>query len=170
VTQVQLSAAFAALVNGGILVHPHVVAGLGANVISLQNGAPVIAPSLSPTLAGLLEHVLKSPWYVDKATVPGYWVGGKTGTAQVWDAETNRWLRNTYNFSCVGFIGRQAGHPDLIINVRVSEANPLRNPQGQLILPINATELFRRVATDAVTTPGLLSPLESTDSTALGDR
>jgi hypothetical protein len=83
----------------------------------------------------------------------------------------NRWLGNTYNFSCVGYIGRQEGHPDLIVAVRIAETRPLRNPQGQLILPIIATELFRRVATDAVTTPGLLSPLESTDSpTALADR
>ena len=171
VTQIQLAAAYAALVNGGVLVHPHVVAGLGTQAVSVQNGAPVIDPNLSPTLAGLLEHVLKNPWYVDKATVPGYWVGGKTGTAQVWDAAQNQWLRNTYNFSCVGFIGRQAGHPDLIVAVRIGEARPLRNPQGQLILPINATELFRRVATDAVTTPGLLSPLAPVDATkALADR
>lgn len=171
VTQVQLAAAYAALVNGGILVHPHVVAGLGTQTVSVQNGAPVLDPTLSPELAGLLEHVLKSPWYINKGTVPGYWVGGKTGTAQVWDAVNNRWLGNTYNFSCVGFIGRQEGHPDLIVAVRIAEARPLRNPQGQLILPIIATELFRRVATDAVTTPGLLSPLESTDAPpALADR
>ena len=55
--------------------------------------------------------------------------------------------------------------------VRIAEARPLRNPLGQLILPINSTELFRRVATDAITTPGLLSPLDTTGTTtALSDR
>ncbi|MEO5704207.1 MAG: penicillin-binding protein 2 [Candidatus Limnocylindrales bacterium] len=171
VTQIQLAAAYAALVNGGVLVHPHVVAGLGAQTISRTNGAPVIDPGMSPALAGLMEHVMKSPWNIAKSQVPGYWIGGKTGTAQVWDNEHKRWRSNTYNFSCIGFIGRQEGHPDLIIAVRIAEARPLRNPLGQLILPINSTELFRRVATDAVTTPGLLAPLETTGTTtALSDR
>jgi cell division protein FtsI (penicillin-binding protein 3) len=171
VTQIQLAAAYAALVNGGILVKPHVVAGLGTQPVSLTTSEAVFDPSLSPELAGLLEHVLKNPWYLEKARIPGYWIGGKTGTAQVWDATAKRWTPNTYNFSCVGFIGRQAGHPDLIVAVRIGEARPLRNAIGQLILPINATELFRRVATDAVTTPGLLLPLDPANSTTvLADR
>ena len=171
VTQIQLAAAFAALVNGGQLVHPHVVAGVGSRTAEFTKAAPVLDPNLSPQLADLLDHVLKSPWYAEKAHIPGYWYGGKTGTAQVWDAVRNRWLSNTYNFSCIGFIGRQAGHPDLIVAVRIGETRPLRNPLGQLILPINATELFRRVATDAVTTPGLLPVLDPAGSTtALADQ
>jgi cell division protein FtsI/penicillin-binding protein 2 len=120
----------------------------------------LIDPSLTPTLAGLMQHVLASPWYVDKSQVPGYWIGGKTGTAQVWDAARNRWLNNVFNFSCVGFIGRTAGHPDLIVAVKIQEAVPNRNAQGQLVLPITSTELFRRIATDSITTAGLLAPLD----------
>lgn len=171
VTQIQLATAYAAMVNGGILVKPHVVAGIGATTVEATTSEPVLDPKLSPQLAGLLEHVLESPWYVEKARVPGFWIGGKTGTAQVWDSKLNRWLRNTYNFSCVGFIGRQEGHPDLVVAVRIGEAQPLRNPLGQLILPINSTELFRRVATDAVTTPGLLPVLDPAVTTpAVADR
>jgi cell division protein FtsI/penicillin-binding protein 2 len=155
VTQVQLATAYAAFINGGVLVKPHVV-----------------APALSPQLSSLLVHVLKNPWYVAKSQVPGFTVGAKTGTAQVWDSVNKRWLRNTYNFSCVGFIAREAGHPDLVVAVRIGEAQPLRNPLGQLILPINSTELFRRVATDAATTAGLLPVLDpgSTTTTAAADR
>jgi cell division protein FtsI/penicillin-binding protein 2 len=165
VTQIQLARAYAALVNGGVLVQPHVVAGIGTEPISVTTDAAVFDPSLSPVFAGLMQHVLASPWYVDEARVPGYWIGGKTGTAQVWDAEHRKWLFNTYNFSCVGFIGREKGHPDLIVAVRVSEAPPNRNALGQIILPVTSTELFRRVATDAVTTPGLLPVLQPADST-----
>ncbi|HSL98128.1 MAG TPA: hypothetical protein VK831_06110, partial [Candidatus Deferrimicrobiaceae bacterium] len=60
--------------------------------------------------------------------------------------------------SCVGFIARRDGHPDLVVAVRIGEARPARSG-GDLILPITATELFRRVATDAIGTPGLLPPL-----------
>ena len=153
VTQIQLVAAYAAMVNGGMLVKPHVVAGIGTETVDAASEGPVLDPSLSPRLAYLMKHVLQSPWYVEKSQVPGYWLGGKTGTAQVWDAEHKRWYSNTFNFSCVGFIGRETGHPDLIVAVRIQEANPARNAQGQLILPIVSAELFRRVATDAVTTP-----------------
>jgi cell division protein FtsI (penicillin-binding protein 3) len=160
VTQIQLAAAYAAMVNGGTLVKPHVVAGIGSGSITTTGKPGVMDPSMSPTLGGLMQHVLASPWYVDKSQVPGYWVGGKTGTAQVWDQAQNRWLGNTFNFTCVGFIGRTEGHPDLIVAVRIQEAEPARNAQGQLILSITSTELFRRVATDAITTAGLLPPLD----------
>ena len=167
VTQIQLAAAYAAMVNGGLLVHPHVVAGLGRQPVAVAAPTQVLDPSLSPELAGLMQHVLASPWYVDQSQVPGYWVGGKTGTAQVWDSAHQRWAFNLYNFSCVGFIGRTTGHPDLVIAVRIQEARPDRNAQGQLILPVTSTELFRRVATDAVTTAGLLPVLEPTPPTTL---
>jgi cell division protein FtsI/penicillin-binding protein 2 len=171
VTQIQLATAFAALVNGGVLVQPHVVAGVGAQPIVKTSTGRVLDPSLSPQLSYLMNHVLASPWYVDQSRTPGFWVGGKTGTAQVWDAEHRRWFSNTYNFSCVGYIGRRTGHPDLVIAVRIQEAHPNRNAQGQLILPVTSTETFRRVATDAATTPGLLPVLQPVDSsTARSDR
>ena len=165
VTQLQLATAYAAMVNGGVMVHPHVVAGVGTEPVSVTMDTPVIDPGLSPKLAALMEHVLRNPWYVDEARVPGYWIGGKTGTAQVWDAEHRRWLSNSYNFSCVGFIGRERGHPDLVVAIRISDAPPNRNALGQIILPVTAVELFRRVATDAVTTPGMLPVLAPADST-----
>ena len=164
ITQVQLARAYAAMINGGVLVQPHVVAGIGAETVAATVEEPVLDPGLSAPLAGLLEHVLQSPWYAEDAQVPGYTVGGKTGTAQVWDAEQNRWFANIYNFSCVGFIGRRAGHPDLIVAVKIGEAPPHRNARGEFILPVSATELFRRVATDAITTQGLLPALVPVDS------
>jgi cell division protein FtsI (penicillin-binding protein 3) len=171
VTQVQLAAAYAAMVNGGTLVKPHVVAGLGTTAVQVAAQPAVLKPGMSPVLAGLMNHVLASRWYADKSRVPGFWVGGKTGTAQVWDAERHQWLAHVYNFSCVGYIGRQEGHPDLIVAVRIGDANPTYNAAGQLVLSINSTELFRRVATDAVTTPGLLPVLPPDDlTTAQADR
>ena len=156
VTQVQLAAAYAAMVNGGILVRPHVVAGIGAESVSATADDQVLDPKLSKPLSNLMAHVLASPWYVEESQVPGHWIGGKTGTAQVWDDVNKRWFFNKYNFSTVGFIGRERGRPDLVVAVKIGEAPPHRNALGQFILPVSAPELFRRIATDAVTTPGLL--------------
>jgi cell division protein FtsI (penicillin-binding protein 3) len=170
VTQIQLASAYAALVNGGSLVKPHVVAGVGADLVASTTTGPVLDSRFTPQLQHLMEHVLANPWYAPYSKVPGYTTGGKTGTAQVWDAEHHRWAPNLYNFSCVGFIARQDGHPDLVVAVRIQEAHPGRNAEGQLVLPVVSTELFRRVATDAVTTPGLLPVAQAPDPVTTADR
>jgi cell division protein FtsI (penicillin-binding protein 3) len=163
VTQIQLAAAYAAMLNGGTLVKPHVVAGVGADTVSYAPDGHVLDSKYTPQLRKLMEHVLASPWYAPYSKVAGYTTGGKTGTAQVWDAEHHRWATNLFNFSCVGFIARDERHPDLVVAVRIQEAHPGRNAQGQLVLPVVSTELFRRIATDAVTTPGLLPVLQVPD-------
>jgi cell division protein FtsI/penicillin-binding protein 2 len=163
VTQIQLASAYAAMVNGGTMVKPHVVAGIGGDTVAYAPEGQVLDSKYTPQLKQLMEHVLANPWYAPYSKVAGYTTGGKTGTAQVWDAEHHRWATNLYNFSCVGFIARQEGHPDLVVAVRIQEAHPGRNAQGELVLPVVSTELFRRVATDAVTTPGLLPVLDTPD-------
>jgi cell division protein FtsI/penicillin-binding protein 2 len=169
VTQVQLATAYAAMVNGGTLVRPHVVVGLDGRAVDFEGAGGVISPGLSRDLTGLLEDVFQSPWYRAQAQVSGYWVGGKTGTAHIWDAEAKQWSDH-YNFSAVGFIGRREGRPDLVVAVRIGRSFPVRNAAGQLVLPITPTELFRRVATDAITTPGLLPALVSDGPVARADR
>jgi cell division protein FtsI (penicillin-binding protein 3) len=159
VTEIQLATAYTALINGGTLVQPHVVASVDGRPVDPGAGTRVIDPATSATLDDLLHHVLDIPWYKADSQVPGYWVGGKTGTAQVWDSSRSRWYADRYNFSCVGFIGRQQGHPDLVVAILVREGRPTWNAAGQLILPVSAPDVFRRVATDAITTPGLLQPL-----------
>jgi cell division protein FtsI/penicillin-binding protein 2 len=159
VTPIQLATAYAAFVNGGTLVQPHVVAAIGGRPVSAPSRGSVLAASLSPTLANLMHHVIQIPWYKSFTTVPGYWLGAKTGTAQIWDSVHHRWYPNLYNFSAVGFIGRRVGHPDLIVAVQIHSGRPNRNAAGQLSLPVASTELFRRIGTDAITLPGLLPAL-----------
>jgi len=156
VTPIQLATAYAAMVNGGTLVQPHVVAQIGDQVVAAPSRGTVLDASLGPTLTNLLHHVMTIPWYAPFASVPGYWLGAKTGTAQVWDAKHHRWFANTYNFSCIGFIGRTQGHPDLIVAVQIHNGRPNRNALTQILVPVASTELFRRIATDAITTPGLV--------------
>jgi len=159
VTPMQLATAYAAMVNGGTLVQPHVVAQVGDQVVNAPSRGSVLDASLSPTLTNLLHHVMTIPWYKPLATAPGYWLGAKTGTAQVWDAKHHRWFSNTYNFSAVGFIARTPEHPDLVVAVQIHNGRPGRNAKTQIIVPVASTELFRRIATDAITTPGLVPVL-----------
>ncbi len=174
VTPIQLATAYAALANGGTLVHPHVVQGVGDREVEVAAATQVIDPGLSRTLVKMMRHVVTEvPFYRDRTLVPGYDVGGKTGTAQIWDPKANdgkgAWKRNLFNYSFVGFIGRQTGIPDLIVAIQIEEGTPTVARVGHLEMPVMSFELFRRIATDAVTTPDLL-PNRPTKPTLSADR
>jgi cell division protein FtsI (penicillin-binding protein 3) len=156
VSAIQLATAFAAMVNGGTLVQPHVAEAIGQQVLSPSARAEGVLPaSLSPDLIGLMRHVVTTvPFYRDRTLVPGYLVGGKTGTAQIWDPKANGghggWKHNLFNYSFVGYIGKK--RPELIVAVRIHEGRPTIARIGQLEMPVMSFELFRRIATDAITT------------------
>ena len=90
------------------------------------------------------------PFYRKRTLIPVYLVGGKTGTAQIWDAKAGRFRTDVYNFSFVGFVGRTA--PELVVAVQVNEGKPLVNVSGNVDNAVESFELFRRIATDAMTT------------------
>ena len=168
VTPMQLAAAYAAMVNGGILVQPHVVGAVDGKDLEAPAKGQVMDQALTPVLEGLMNHVLSTSWYKNDVRMPGYWLGGKTGTAQIWDAKARRWLTNKLNFSFIGFVGRQVGRPDFVIAVKLGGARPAITGPGQLILSEKSTELFRRIATDAENTPGLPPQVTSQDVPTAG--
>ena len=173
VTPIQLAMANAALVNGGTKVQPHVVKAIGDRDVAVAPGGQVVEPGLSTTLVKMMRHVVTEvPFYRDRTLVPGYDVGGKTGTAQIWDSKANggrgAWKHNLFNYSFVGYIGRQVGVPDLVVAIRIEEAKPTVVKVGRLEMPVMSFELFRRIATNAITTPDLLTyrpvvPIPNTD-------
>ena len=71
------------------------------------------------------------------------------------------WKANRYNNTFVGYIGR--GTPELVIAVTIHEAKPLSIAQGNLPLAVESYELFRRLATDAMTMLDLPKPAARDD-------
>jgi cell division protein FtsI (penicillin-binding protein 3) len=157
VTPIQLAASYAAMMNGGSLVTPRVVGAVGpTDTVPIVRGQ-VVAADDSSTLVEMMAHVVDGvPFYRDRTLVPGYHVGGKTGTAQIWDAEKGNWKVNLFNYSFVGYVGREPGVPDLVVAVRIEEGTPTIARVGQLEMPVMSFELFQRVATNAIQTPDLL--------------
>src|SRR5919197_481408 len=157
VTPIQLAQAYSAMVNGGELIQPRVVASIGGRDTEPILRGHVLSPELSRTLTRMMKHVVTEvDFYRTRTLIPGFEVGGKTGTAQIWDAKRGRWKDNLFNYSFAGYIARQRGHPDLVVAVRIEEGRPTTIRQGHLEMPVMSFELFRCVAHDAINTPDLI--------------
>ncbi|MBR4905964.1 MAG: PASTA domain-containing protein [Clostridia bacterium] len=89
-TGMQLATAFSACINGGELLKPYIVSQIvdqSGNVL-VKNERTVVRRVISPTTSATIRSLLRG--VVEKgsgknAQVPGYSVGGKTGTSQKYD-------------------------------------------------------------------------------------
>lgn len=176
VTQAQLAVAFAAMANGGLRVTPHLVAPDPAVVGAVAEPSRAVDESRAAELRGLLQHVTQRvPWYRDATQIPGYTVGGKTGTAQIWDPVNDRWLTDRYNFTFAGFVG--AAEPAAVIVTRIEEGQPTQHAD-YLDLGVESYELFHRIAVHTIAAldvpplspPSLMPPAPPGEAGDRGDR
>jgi cell division protein FtsI (penicillin-binding protein 3) len=142
VTLVQLATGVSTLVNGGYRVQPHIVDGGEASQVEKER---VLRVKVAKQAKDILNHVTGSvPWYAKGSLIPGYEIGGKTGTAQIWDSSRGQWKQRRFNHSFVGYIaGRRQ---EVVIAVRLEEPKPLMISQGVIPLRIESYELFQMVA------------------------
>ncbi|MBI5405137.1 MAG: penicillin-binding protein 2 [Candidatus Kerfeldbacteria bacterium] len=87
VTPLQLASAFGALANRGQLMKPYIVKELQHPDGTTTATAPtslrqVVSPQTATTVSAMLVNVVRNG-HGQRAGVPGYYVAGKTGTAQV---------------------------------------------------------------------------------------
>lgn len=148
VTLMHLATGYATLVNGGFRVQPHVVVDGEMAAVRRER---VLSAKVAGQARELLGYVTGSvPSYARGALIPGYMIGGKTGTAQIWDpsiGQSGDWKRNRFNHSFVGFIG--ANRPEALIAIRIEEAVP-KATKPYLDLNIESYELFQMIARAAI--------------------
>ncbi|WP_370567329.1 peptidoglycan D,D-transpeptidase FtsI family protein [Deinococcus sp. DB0503] len=124
VTTLQLVAAFNVLANSGQYVAPRLI--VGAPAVTRTVLSEATAASMREMLHGVIDDGIKT-----KAELPGYHVGGKTGTAQV--AVNGRYSDEVFSSTFGGFI--PADRPLFTVAVMVRGAK--REYQGsQLAAPI----------------------------------
>lgn len=123
VTMLQVAAGLASLINGGEYFTPTVVAGemVEGKFVEKEDQAPVrrtVSAETSATMREMMYNTRKS-WRENGTDPAGYYIGGKTGTAQA--------IKNGgYSFdetiaTYVGFGGAEGGEPEYLIMVRVWE-------------------------------------------------
>ena len=94
VTAVQLVAGYAAIANGGTLVTPHVIAGWTGpdgvyHATDVQPGERIMRQETANTMVRLLTEAVDNG-IAQRASIPGYSIAGKTGTAEVAGPKTER--------------------------------------------------------------------------------
>ncbi|MCI6783634.1 MAG: penicillin-binding protein 2 [Lachnospiraceae bacterium] len=121
VTMIQVASAFCSIINGGNYYQPHVVKKItdeNGNVIQEDNGT-LLKKTVSASTSELLKQYLYatvSDGTGKYAKVPGYSMGGKTGTAQKLPRGQGNYL--------VSFIGfAPVDNPQLLVYVVVDEPN-----------------------------------------------
>lgn len=118
-TMVQMAAAFASAINGGSYYEPHVVKQVlneNGSVIMKNEGQLVretISESTSKSLRGALVRTV-AEGTGKAAQVPGYEVGGKTGTAEKYPRK-----QGNYVVSFCGFA--PADNPQVLVYVTIDE-------------------------------------------------
>ncbi len=124
VTPLQMITAACSVVNGGRLMKPYIVKEvLSASGEVIDRASPTvvanpISAETSAVMRTLLENVVENGGGKN-AAVPGYRVGGKTGTAQVY--KDGRVVSNVHIGSFLGFA--PIDQPRFAVLVTVNEAN-----------------------------------------------
>lgn len=141
VTTLQLAQAASVIANGGLLVRPRLVLKKGDQVIPPAPPVRVVKPETAITMRQMMEEVVLHG-SGSRAKLQGYTVGGKTGSAQIFDRAAHHYT-HTYNGSFMGFA-------------------PLTNPSVAIVVTLNGTHgeggfggyaaapVFQAVATEAL--------------------
>ena len=121
VTMIQVASAFCSIINGGNYYQPHVVKKItdeNGNVIQEDNGT-LLKKTVSSSTSELLKQYLYatvSDGTGKYAKVPGYSMGGKTGTAQ-------KLPRGQGNYLVSFIVFAPVDNPQLLVYVVVDEPN-----------------------------------------------
>ena len=143
---VQATNVFATIANDGTRLNPRLISGYthadgSTETVPIAQGVPVVSPRTAEQVRAMIETVVRDGGTGTSAAIPGYRVGGKTGTAQYIDP-----IRGGYGRGVMAsFIGMAPlDAPELVVGVFL--VNPrIGRYGGELGGPV-----FKRVMTYAL--------------------
>jgi cell division protein FtsI (penicillin-binding protein 3) len=145
VNAVQATSVFATIANDGVRMLPRLIAGYSNSEgvyepTKVDEGVRVVSPETAKTVREMLEGVVSEDGTAKKMQIPGYRVGGKTGTANRYDETTGGY--SGYTSSFIGMA--PAEKPALVMSVSIH--NPKTSTYGSVV----AGPVFQKVMTYAL--------------------
>lgn len=144
VTPIQIVSAMSVIANGGLLMEPYLVERvIDAQGRTVAKHLPqvkrrVISAQTAKQVRDMMVTVTEPGGTGTRAALPGYRVGGKTGTAQKVDTVTGGYSIDKRVSSFIGFV--PAEQPALVVSVIVDE------PEGKGYGGVVAAPVFARIA------------------------
>jgi cell division protein FtsI (penicillin-binding protein 3) len=138
----QATSIFATIANNGVRVSPTVIAGTSDSSgnftpFKSEKGTTVVSPATASKMRLMMESVVSNHGTAPSASIPGYRVAGKTGTAIRYDD-----LCGCYRGYTASFIGfAPADAPAYVINVTI------QNPKGAYYGGSLGGPVFKKVMT-----------------------
>ncbi|MGE3278614.1 MAG: peptidoglycan D,D-transpeptidase FtsI family protein [Candidatus Altimarinota bacterium] len=141
-TPIQMVTAFSSIVNGGLLMQPTIIAGtINEDGEFEKNEAKtvrrVITSGSSEVIKSMLVSVVRH--YSQASQIPGYKIGGKTGTSQIATGGLYEKGEGSTIASFAGFAPYD--RPRFVMLVKIDR--PLGSPWGET----NAVPLFKKIST-----------------------
>lgn len=148
VTMIEMLTGFCSLINGGYYYEPHVVNKItNASGATVQNIEPrVLKQTVSESTSELIRQYCRA--VVEYGTggtarPAGYMIGGKTGTAETIDPNTNKRSETEHVVSFIGYA--PADDPQIAIYVVVDRPNSDKQGNARY-----ATKIVRNILTEAL--------------------
>jgi membrane peptidoglycan carboxypeptidase len=157
----------AVIANGGLKVKPRLVIGRQKpgqpmQRIAAEQPVRILRPETAITMRQMMEGVVLRGTGRGLANLKGYTSGGKTGSAQIYDAKAHVYTHN-YNASFLGFA--PVANPQIVIAVTLNHTTGGSAGYGGPV----AAPVFREVAMDALRMLDVPKDLpEGTDGAAPG--
>jgi cell division protein FtsI/penicillin-binding protein 2 len=141
VTPLQMVSAYQVFANKGYLMKPYIVKEIRhdngkTDVIAPVQERRIVSEKTATTILGMLANVVTSG-HSKKAAIPGYYIGGKTGTAQI--AVNGNYASDRYNHTFIGIAP--------IDNPRFVMLTHIDSPKGIQYAEASALPLWTDIAT-----------------------
>lgn len=146
VTMMQVAAAFSSVINGGNYYTPTIVAGKMENGKFVANEAKgiervTVSQETSAAMREMLYNTRRS-MRANGTDPAGYYIGGKTGTAQ--EIKDGKYSFDETVATYIGFGGTEGDLPQYVIMVRVWEEGKTAGGEAQALPVFNALNYYVR--------------------------
>lgn len=140
VTPLQMVMSYQALANQGVLMQPYIVQEIRHSNGSVEELKPkavrqVVSEQTANTILAMMVNVVESG-HAQGAQIPGYYIGGKTGTAQV--ATAGGYSEDKYIHTFIGVV--PIDNPQIVMLTKIDA------PQGARYAESTAVPLWHDVA------------------------